>query len=133
MPPTDERASATFSEFWAHYLLHHQRPLTRRLHFAGSATCLAGLALSLIFMSPWPGIGALVVGYLFAFAGHWWVERNRPLTFEHPIRAGLCNWRLFGVECLALVGVGGGFEDALEEALHRAPHVLAWTCDAGGQ
>lgn len=120
-------------EFWAHYLLHHRQPATRRLHFLGSAVCLAGIALSTIGLTPWPLLVSLVLGYFCAFAGHWWVERNQPLTFRHPIRAGLSNWRLFGVECLALVGVGGGFEKALHDALHRAPHVLLWTNDAGGQ
>lgn len=129
----DERASATYEEFWAHYLLHHQKPFTRTLHFLGSAICLLGFALSAIWLSVWPTVIALIVGYFCAFGGHWWIERNRPLTFEHPIRAGISNWRLFGVECLALVGVGGGFEKALERALAHAPHVISWSCDSGNQ
>ncbi len=131
--PHDERTEATFHEFWAHYLLHHRAPGTRALHFVGSAVCLIGLAASVVWQSPWPVIAALVVGYLCAFAGHWWVEGNRPLTFQHPIRAGLCNWRLFGVECAAMVGLGGGFDRALEDALGEAPRVMAWMSDVGGQ
>lgn len=131
--PSSDPAEPTFAEFWAHYLLHHRAPATRRLHFLGSSVCLGGLALTVLWLSIWPAIVALAVGYFCAFAGHWWVERNQPLTFQHPFRAGLANWRLFGVECLALVGVGGGFEDALREALSHAPHVVGWTMNAGGQ
>lgn len=133
MQPHDPRSLASFDAFWAHYLLHHRAPLTRRLHSLGSVTCLVGLAGSIALGSPWPAAIALVLGYLCAFAGHWWVERNRPLTFEHPLRAGLCNWRLFGVECAAMLGLGGGFEAALDEAIGRHPEVLAWMCDTGGQ
>ena len=133
MNTRDERDGATFTEFWAHYLLHHQRPFTRTLHFLGSSICLGGAALAVIWASVVPLIVALGLGYLCAFGGHWWVERNKPLTFEHPIRAGLANWRLFGVECMAMIGVGGGFEQALKEAVARAPHVVAWSCDAGNQ
>jgi hypothetical protein len=131
--PIDPPVHRTHAEFWAHYLLHHRHPATRRLHFLGSAICLAGLALSLGMGAAWPLASALVLGYFCAFAGHWWVERNQPLTFRAPIRAGLANWRLFGVECLALVGVGGGFERALEKALHDAPHVLMWANCSSGQ
>ncbi len=129
----DERRGAPFAAFWAHYLLHHQKPFTRRLHFVGSLVCLVGFALALVTASPFPALAALFVGYLCAFAGHWWIERNRPLTFEHPIRAGLSNWRLFGVECLGLVGIGGGFEGALSKALAQAPEVVRWSVDSGSQ
>ena len=132
-PTHDVRAHASFGEFWAHYLLHHREPRTRLLHTVGSLICVVGLGASLLTLSPWPVLTALAIGYLCAFAGHWWVEGNRPLTFSHPIRAGLCNWRLFGVECAAMIGLGGGFDRALEDALRHAPHVMAWTCDAGGQ
>lgn len=129
--PVPERIS--FREFWAHYLLHHQHPMTRRLHFLGSAVCLAGFALSALDRTPWMAIAAVAIGYLCAFGGHWWVERNAPMTFRAPLRAGLCNWRLFGVECLALVGVGGGFESALASAVKQAPHVLAWMQSSANQ
>lgn len=131
--PSSGARDASYREFWAHYLLHHRDPITRRLHFLGSTICLGGLALSAIDLTPWPVLGALVLGYLCAFAGHWWVERNQPLTFRYPLRAGLSNWHLFGVECLALVGLGGGFERALEDALRHAPHVAMWANDVGGQ
>ena len=131
--PRDERADASFGEFWAHYLLHHRQRFTRALHFLGSVICLAGFALSAVSLSIWPTVIALALGYLCAFGGHWWIERNRPMTFEHPVRAGLCNWRLFGVECLALVGLGGGFDEALARALQQAPHVVLWASDSGNQ
>ena len=26
------------------------------------------------------------------------MERNRPLTFGHPVLAGICNWIMFALE-----------------------------------
>ncbi|MBL8618868.1 MAG: DUF962 domain-containing protein [Deltaproteobacteria bacterium] len=133
MQAHDPRALASFDAFWVHYLLHHRRAATRRLHFAGSVICIVGFAASLSLASVWPVVLGLALGYFCAFAGHWWAEGNRPLTFEHPLRAGLCNWRLFGVECAAMFGLGGGFDATLERGVRRRPEVLGWMCDAGGQ
>jgi hypothetical protein len=121
------------STFWASYLLHHRAPTTRRLHFVGSLACLSGAWLAIALGSLVPLLAGLALGYLCAFSGHWWVERNQPLTFRHPIRAGICNWRLFGVECLGLCGIGGGFDAALERALRESPEALVAVFEAGGQ
>jgi hypothetical protein len=82
--------------FWPIYLWHHRRPWTRRLHHVGSWACIVGLGLSTQWIAAAP-IG-IAIGYLFAFAGHWIVERNRPLTFGRPILAGVCNWIMFALE-----------------------------------
>jgi hypothetical protein len=57
----------------------------------------------------WLPVG-VVVGYVFAFAGHWAVERNRPLTFDRPILAGICNWWMFWLE------LTGQIEHAMQQA-----------------
>jgi hypothetical protein len=84
--------------WWESYLWHHRRPLTRRLHRAGSWTCIGGFAATgLGYGWGWTPL-AIVVGYLFAFSGHYFVERNRPLTFDSPLRAGVANWVMFFYE-----------------------------------
>jgi hypothetical protein len=95
--------------FWPSYLLHHRQPLTRRLHQVGSWSCIAGLVAALVVAWWWLPVG-IVAGYGFAFAGHWAVERNRPLTFDRPFLAGLCNWRMFWLE------LTGDIEHALAQA-----------------
>jgi len=82
--------------FWPIYLWHHRRPWTRRLHQLGSWACIAG-ALGMV-VSPWCLLIGIAIGYLFAFTGHWIVERNRPLTFGRPVLAGICNWVMFTLE-----------------------------------
>ena len=95
--------------FWPSYLIHHRRPLTRKLHQLGSWSCIGGLIAAVVSAWWWLPIG-IVVGYAFAFAGHWAVERNRPLTFDRPIFAGLCNWRMFWLE------LTGEIEHAMQQA-----------------
>ncbi|AKF07729.1 DUF962 domain-containing protein [Sandaracinus amylolyticus] len=94
--------------FWPIYLWHHRRPWTRRLHHAGSWSCIAGAGLAIALGAWWPVLLGLLVGYGLAFAGHWVVERNRPLTFGRPILAGIGNWIMFALE------VGGRLEVHLQ-------------------
>jgi hypothetical protein len=121
-----ERAS--FDVFWAAYLLHHTHPTTRRLHFVGTLVVFVGTAAAVASRNPVPAFAAVLVGYACAFAGHWAVERNQPLTLKSPIRAGLCNLRLFALECLAIVRVGGGYRGAVTRALAVVPLAVAQAC-----
>jgi hypothetical protein len=76
-------AIRTFAEFWPHYVRAHSRPRTRTLHAIGSTLALACVALA-IFVNPWFLVGAPLIGYAFAWYGHFYVEHNKPATFGHP-------------------------------------------------
>jgi hypothetical protein len=93
-----ESVVAEARAYWDKYLWHHRDPLTRRLHRLGSYTCLAGMAAAALgYGIAWIPV-TMAIGYGFAFSGHWFVEKNRPLTFENPIRAGIANWVMFVFE-----------------------------------
>lgn len=74
----------TFEEFWPHYLGEHRHPLNRALHFAGTSLVYVIVVMA-IFQTPWLLFLAPVVGYGFAWVGHFMVERNRPATFTYPL------------------------------------------------
>ena len=87
----------SYAEFWPHYLAEHSRPLTRWLHAAGTLT---GLALLVFFAAAgrwWWMPLALVPGYALAWAGHFFVERNRPATFAHPWWSFVSDFRMLGL------------------------------------
>lgn len=85
----------TFQEFYPFYLQEHANRTCRRLHFVGSAIVLALLAavlvtgeLVLLWLLP-------VVGYGFAWVGHFFFEHNRPATFQYPLYSLMGDWVMF--------------------------------------
>ncbi len=74
----------TFEEFWPHYLGEHLHPANRALHFIGTSLVYGIVALSLVQSVKWLVLAPLV-GYGFAWTGHFFVERNKPATFTYPV------------------------------------------------
>lgn len=73
----------SFAEFWPYYVRAHARPRTRLLHGIGSTLALACVVLAFA-VSPWFLLAAPILGYSFAWYGHFFVEHNKPATFGHP-------------------------------------------------
>lgn len=89
-------APSTFAEFWPIYLRAHSRPGTRALHFAGTVSGVTLLVLAVV-LRDWRLVpAALVVGYGFAWTGHFLVEGNRPATFGHPAWSFYADFRMLG-------------------------------------
>ena len=84
--------------YWHKYLWHHKEPRTRLLHKIGSWICILGFTASMCGLGWFLTPVAIAIGYGFAFAGHYVVEKNRPLTLNHPVRAAVCNWVMFFYE-----------------------------------
>ncbi|WP_373994448.1 Mpo1-like protein [Duganella sp. Root1480D1] len=85
----------TFKEFYPFYLQEHSNSTCRRLHFAGSTIVLLLVAmaivtgeLALLWLLP-------VVGYGFAWVGHFFFEHNRPATFKYPLFSLMGDWVMF--------------------------------------
>jgi hypothetical protein len=86
----------TYAEFWLIYLRAHRRPATRGLHYAGTTLGLACLGLAVAWAWWWVLVAPLV-GYAFAWTGHFAVEGNRPATFGHPLWSLLSDFRMLGL------------------------------------
>ncbi len=102
------RKFETFEAFWPYYLSEHASTLNRRLHFIGTSLVIA-LAFAAL-AEPSVLIAIPLVGYGFAWAGHFIIERNRPATLKHPLWSLFGDFRMFG---LMLIG-------RLEPHLERA-------------
>lgn len=87
---------AEYKDFWPYYLREHTKPATRGLHYFGTALGLAILVAALVTTNWWLLIAAIVSGYLFAWIGHAFVERNRPATFTYPVWSFASDFRMFG-------------------------------------
>ncbi len=85
----------SFTDFYPYYLGEHSDAKCRRLHFAGSALVLVILAYA-IFTQRWLALAALpLVGYGFAWIGHFIFEKNRPATFKYPLYSLMGDWVMF--------------------------------------
>lgn len=84
----------TFAEFWPFYVRAHSKRGTRACHYIGSTLVLVAIALAMI-ESPWYLFAAPVVGYGFAWFGHFVIEGNKPATFGHPFYSLAADYRMF--------------------------------------
>ena len=75
----------SFEEFWPHYVRAHRNPNSRRLHFVGTSSAMALVALGVLTRRLTPILLAPVAGYGLAWIGHFLVEGNTPVTFSHPL------------------------------------------------
>jgi len=85
----------TFAEFYPFYLAEHSNQTCRRLHFIGSSLVIVVLLyalfsgrLSFLFLLP-------LIGYGFAWVGHFVFEKNRPATFQYPLYSLAGDWVMF--------------------------------------
>ena len=85
----------SFSSFYPFYLSEHSNRTSRRLHFVGSLLVLALLgwmAVTGTWSYAWV---LLIVGYGFAWVGHFFFEKNRPATFKYPLYSFMGDWVMF--------------------------------------
>lgn len=87
-----DRTFSRFSEFYPHYLKEHSDPTCRRLHYTGSLLVIA-VALYAAGTTQWMYLWLLpIIGYGFAWVGHFLFEKNRPATFKHPFYSLMGDW-----------------------------------------
>ena len=90
-----EKKYNSLKEFYPYYLSEHQHPTSRLLHFIGTGLVLVvlGFALALENYSWLAGIP--VLGYGFAWVGHFFFEKNTPATFTYTFYSLASDFLLF--------------------------------------
>ena len=69
--------------------------MCRRLHFIGSWLVIGVVVLAIIARDArWLWLAPLI-GYGFAWIGHFFFEKNRPATFQHPLYSLTGDWVMF--------------------------------------
>jgi hypothetical protein len=90
-----EKEYKTFAEFYPFYLSEHSDSNCRRLHFVGSLLVLIVLGY-ILATQKWALLLLLpVIGYGFAWIGHFVFEKNRPATFTYPLFSFMGDWMMF--------------------------------------
>lgn len=86
---------STLDDFWPFYVSQHLNPVNRRLHAYGTTLGLVLGAVALIRRAPSIAVAAVVVAYLFAWAGHFFYEKNLPATFVFPLLSLRADFRMY--------------------------------------
>lgn len=95
MKKSEQERFTSFAEFYPYYLSEHENLTCRRLHFVGSTLILMLVAYTL-FTGQWVLLWLLpVLGYGFAWAGHFFFEHNKPATFSYPFYSLMGDWVMF--------------------------------------
>jgi len=90
-----EKRFESFEEFWPFYVREHSNRHNRRLHFVGSTLVLGLVGYAGLRRKLWPLALTPVVGYGFAWFGHFFVEGNKPATFKYPLWSLMGDWKMW--------------------------------------
>lgn len=90
----DSSRYQSFAAFYPYYIHEHSNRTCRRIHVVGSALVIVAALLGL-FVSAWWFAAMPVIGYGFAWVGHFFFEKNRPATFKYPLWSLMGDWRMF--------------------------------------
>ena len=109
-----QRQYNSFAEFWPHYVREHSRPRTRLLHLVGTAIALGCVVYFIVVGKWWLFPLALIPGYGAAWIGHFFIEKNKPATFQHPL------WSFMGDYKMIWMMLTGRMDTEVERAEERA-------------
>lgn len=85
----------TFKDFYPFYLGEHSNRVCRALHFVGTFLLLFLLTYALTTKQYMLLFALPLVGYGFAWIGHFGFEKNRPATFKYPFYSLMGDFLMF--------------------------------------
>ena len=75
-------------------MAEHSKPTTRLLHLVGTTVALACVIWFVAFGRWWLFPLALIPGYGAAWIGHFFIERNKPATFQYPLWSFMGDYKM---------------------------------------
>jgi hypothetical protein len=90
-----EKKYKTFWSFYPYYLSEHADRNNRVLHFVGTSLLIIAFLAGLIMGKWWLFVLMPVLGYGFAWVGHFFIEKNRPATFTYPLYSLCADFVMF--------------------------------------
>jgi len=84
----------SFAEFWPYYLAEHSKPGTRLLHLVGTSIALGAVVVFIVIGKWWLSPLALLPGYGAAWVGHFFIEKNKPATFQYPLWSFMGDYKM---------------------------------------
>lgn len=87
----------SYAEFWPFYLHEHAKPATRAIHYVGTLASTAVIMSAIASQNWWWLLIAPFLGYGPAWFSHFFVEKNKPATFEAPLWSLISDYRMCGL------------------------------------
>ena len=85
----------SLKDFYPFYLKEHSNKTCRILHFIGTFLVFALLIAGITTQVWWLLLLIPLVGYGFAWVGHFFYEKNKPATFQYPGYSLASDFKLF--------------------------------------
>lgn len=85
----------SFKDFYPYYLTEHADVTNRQLHFIGTLLLLCLLVAGIVSGKWWFFALVPVIGYGFAWIGHYFIEKNKPATFTYPLYSLSADFVMF--------------------------------------
>jgi hypothetical protein len=82
-------------ESYPFYLSEHQHPVRPILHVTGTGLIGVWITWAIVQGNAWWLLMVPLGGYGFAWAGHFFVERKEPATFQYPAYSLASDFILF--------------------------------------
>ncbi|MFN6982092.1 MAG: Mpo1-like protein [Brevundimonas sp.] len=86
---------ASFEAFYPYYIHEHSNRTCRRIHVVGAGLVILAFVGFGLTLNPWWLLAMPLIGYGFAWVGHFFFEKNRPATFQYPLWSLMGDFRLF--------------------------------------
>jgi hypothetical protein len=93
----------SYEEFWPYYLREHSLLSCRVLHYIGTLASLVMLGVA-VYANLWLLLAVPLFGYAPAWIGHFFIQKNRPATFTHPLWSLVSDFRMFALAVSGRLG-----------------------------
>lgn len=87
----------SYAEFWPFYLREHGKPETRALHYVGSIASVIVMIWAIATQAWWWLLAVPIFGYGPAWIGHFFLEKNKPASFQAPLWSLISDYRMCGL------------------------------------
>ncbi len=108
--PGTNRPIESYADFFPYYLTEHSKPSVRGLHYLGTFAATTALIVGVATGTWWLVLGTMFFGYGPAWVSHFFIEKNKPATFDYPL------WSLRGDYHMLWLALTGRLKAALRNA-----------------
>mgnify|MGYP001233983330 FL=1 len=85
----------SFSQFYQFYLSQHENRYCKILHLLGTSSVLLIIFYSISNLNNKLLIYVPLFGYIPAWIGHFFFEKNKPATFKYPVYSLLADFVMY--------------------------------------